>query len=179
MIWGWLPSDMDQLLGAEFFNSMARLEQIMKQFSVLLIRVLGLYLALNALYTVAPFIFSPDLHELWSRDIWPIYMAILVVPVAGGILLWFTAGTLANRIHGESTATDSFRDVDMVRAGTFLIGVYLFVQHIGTFVSRLSTTGDLAYGSLVVIMLSIFMLLGTGVVSILYSKVKYFGSKAR
>ncbi|GAB2779876.1 hypothetical protein GCM10027040_02380 [Halomonas shantousis] len=103
-------------------------------------------------------------------------IATAVVPIVIGVALWFSASAIANRIHGGEEADIDVKDTDLVRAGTFLIGVFLFVQHIGSVISRYSFSGDIAYGSLLVIAMSLFMVLGTGLLGRLYQKAKYFGS---
>ena len=86
------------------------------------------------------------------------------------------ANTLANKLHGETASTLNVKDDDIVTAGTFLIGIYLFVQHIGLVISRYTAAGDIAYGSLFVVVLSLVMLLGTGVFARLYQWAKYLGT---
>ncbi len=96
--------------------------------------------------------------------------------MVGGVVLWFSASAIANKIHGGEEAGVDVKDTGLVRAGTFLIGTFLFVQHIGSVTSRYSFSGDIDYGSLLVIAMSLFMILGTGLLGRLYQKAKYFGS---
>lgn len=147
----------------------------MKPFSILLIKLLGLYLGLNALVSMLPLLLSPNFNELWSGEWLPLLIATLGLPMVGGVALWFMANTIANKLHAETASTLSVKDDDMVRAGTFLIGIYLFVLHIGIVISRYSAAVDIAYGSLFVVVLSLVMLLGTGVFARLYLWAKYLG----
>ena len=64
---------------------------------------------------------------------------------------------------------------DLVRAGSFLIGMYLFIQHLGLVINRYTTTGELSYGSLLVVILSILILLGQSGLLRIYRWVKYLG----
>lgn len=148
----------------------------MKPFSVLLIKVLALYLGVRAIYSATPFMFSPGLEEVWSSEWMPVIVAIFLLPIVGGLVLWFCAGAIANRIHGDTEPALSIKDHDLVRAGLFLIGVFLLVQHIGILVNRYTSSGDVAYGSVVVVFLGLLMVLGTGVLADWYSRLKYFGS---
>lgn|SRR5690554_3690181 len=148
----------------------------MKPFSILLIKILGLYLALKTLFSVIPAIFSPNFHEVLSSEWIPILIASVVIPIIGGAVLWFTASALAEKIHGGNEAKINSTDDELVRAGTFLIGVFLLIQHIGILVGRYTTSGDIAYGSVVVLAASILMVFGTGIFGTLYNRVKYFGS---
>lgn len=148
----------------------------MKPFSIILIKILGLYLALRTIFSVIPAVFSPNLHEVLSSEWIPILVASVVVPIVGGAILWFSAGALANKIHGGNEAGIDSKDDDLVRAGTFLIGVFLLVQHIGILVGRYTSSGDIAYGSLLVLAGGLFMVFGTGFFGTLYKRVKYFGS---
>ncbi|MDX3774996.1 hypothetical protein QE250_12805 [Chromatiaceae bacterium AAb-1] len=148
----------------------------MKPFSILLIKVLGLYLGLGTLFSVIPVLFNSNFHEVWSSEWLPILIVTVLVPIVGGAVLWFSAGALANRIHGGAESGVNINDADLVRAGTFLIGAYLLVQHTGILVNRYVSTSDIAYGSLLVVVLSLFMVVGTGFIGTLYKKAKYFGS---
>ena len=67
-----------------------------------------------------------------------------------------------------------FSETGLVRAGSFLIGVYLFVQHLGTVISQWAWGGIVAYGSLAVVVLSIGLMLGTRFLGKLYRRLKYF-----
>ena len=134
----------------------------MKPFSIILIKILGLYLALRTLFSVIPAVFSPNLHEVLSSEWIPIFIASVLVPIVGGTALWFSAGALANKIHDGNEAKVNSTDDDLVRAGTFLIGIFLLVQHIGIVVGRYTSSGDVAYGSLLVLVVGLFMVFGTG-----------------
>lgn len=147
----------------------------MKPFSVLLIRLLAVYLAINPLLSVSPLLFSPSFDA--ERIQWlPGLVATTVIPIIAGVALWCFAGTLANKIHGSGRAEPalSVSEAGLVRAGSFLIGVYLFVQHLGTAISQWAWGGLVAYGSLTVIILSIGLMLGTRFLGKLYKRLKYF-----
>ncbi|MDR5901636.1 hypothetical protein [Halomonas icarae] len=153
----------------------------MKPFSILLIRLMGLYLLLKTLFSVLPALLGPNTGELWSAELLPVFLATVGVPVVGGVLLWCLAGRLAERLHGSSVADDDagarVRDDDLVRAGTFLIGVYLVVRHIGMLVGVYSATGTVAHDALVVVVAGLGMMLGGGAVTAVYRRVKYFGDR--
>lgn len=128
---------------------------------------------------MVPFILNPNFQGMWSRQVLAMLIAVAVVPMAGGVLLWFAAGALAARICGDTGTNVGIKDDDLVRAGTFVVGAYLLVQHLGILMNRLTSTGDIAFGSMVVLALSVLMTLGTGFIGVLYNKLKYFGSNAR
>jgi len=148
----------------------------MKPFSIILIKLLGLYLALKTLFSVLPAIYNPNFHEVFSSEWLPVLIASAVVPIVGGVILWFSAAFLANKIHGDDQAKVDSTDDDLVRAGTFLIGVFLLVQHLGILVGRYTSSGDVAYGSILVLVASLFMVFDAGFFGILYKRAKYFGS---
>ncbi|SDU03986.1 hypothetical protein [Halopseudomonas salegens] len=140
----------------------------MKPFSILLIKVLGLYLALQNLLSVAPILFNADARDMWQNELFPMLLAMILLPIVAGILLWFFAGALANRIHGESEPGVVVKEDELVRAGLFLIGVYLLVQHAGVLMGTYTASGSLAYGSLLVFALGLAMVLGSGFFAWLY-----------
>lgn len=149
----------------------------MRPFSILLIRILAIYLVLNPLLAVLPILFSPGSAELVDEWV-PFMVAGVLMPMGAGLLLWFFASALAKKIHGgtdpESGVTLS--ETGLVRAGSFLIGVYLFIQHIGIVFSQYMSVGFIAYGSLIVIALSVYLIVGVGSIGMLYKKIKYAGS---
>ncbi|MDR5906989.1 hypothetical protein [Franzmannia qiaohouensis] len=148
----------------------------MKPFSILLIRLLGLYLFLKTLFSVLPALISPMGSSYWSAEVFPMLMATVAVPMVGGVLLWCFAGRLAGRLHGDSDAGVDATDVDLVRAGTFLIGVYLLVRYVSMLVGVYVSSGDLAYDALVAVAAGIGMMLGGSYLVALYCRVKYFGA---
>ncbi|MFY0990065.1 hypothetical protein [Halomonas sp. C05BenzN] len=147
----------------------------MKPFSVLMIRLLGLYLFLETLFSVLPALLGPTAGELWSGEVLPILIATVAVPMLGGVLLWCSAGRLADRLHGDGEAEVRVKDDDLVRAGTFLIGVYLVVRHVGVLVGVYSASGAVAYDALVVVVAGIGMMLGGRCLVALYRRARTFG----
>jgi len=151
----------------------------MKPFSILLIRLLGLYLFLKTLFSVLPALLGPHVGEFWSAELLPMLLATVGVPLVGGVLLWCFAGRLADRLHGaggvDEKADVRVGDEDLVRAGTFLIGVTLVVRHIGMLVGVYSSSGAVAYDALVVVVAGLGMMLGGGALAALYRRVKYLG----
>ncbi len=157
-------------------------ETVMKPFSILLIRLLGLYLFLKTLFSILPVLLGPTAGELWSDEMLPILVAMVMVPMLGGVLLWCFAGHLAGRLHGDGDGDGDgdgevrVKDDDLVRAGTFLIGVYLVVRHVGVLVGVYSTSGAVAYDALVVVVAGLGMMLGRGALVVFYRRVKYMGA---
>ncbi|MCE8019406.1 hypothetical protein HOP51_04620 [Halomonas sp. MCCC 1A11036] len=147
----------------------------MKPFSILMIRLLGLYLFLKTLFSVLPALFIPNVGEFWTGEMLPVLIATVMVPMLGGVLLWCFAGSLADRWHGDSDSAVAVTDEDLVRAGTFLIGVYLVVRHVGMLVGAYSTTGAVAYDALVIVVAGLCMILGGGAIVALYHRVKTLG----
>ena len=151
----------------------------MKPFSILMIRLLGLYLFLKTLFSVLPALLGPHVGEFWSADLLPVLIATVAVPMVGGVLLWCFAGRLAEWLHGAGGVSDGasgrIPDDDLVRAGTFLIGTYLVVRHIGMLVGAYSTSGAVAYDALVVVVAGLCMMLGGGALVAFYRRAKHLG----
>ncbi|WP_018917462.1 hypothetical protein [Vreelandella zhanjiangensis] len=149
----------------------------MKPFSILLIRLLAVYLAINPIVNLSILLFNPSLQSDAQLSQWlPGLLATTVMPFIAGVALWFSAGLLAHKIH-DSDSTDlalSISETGLVRAGSFLIGVYLFVHHLGTAISQWVWGGIVGYGSMAVVLLSIGLMLGTRFLGKLYRRLKYF-----
>ena len=148
----------------------------MNAFSILLIRVLAIYLVLNPLLSMSPFLFGLGSYE--SLNEWlPVLIAGALIPMVAGVVLWFSARALANKIHAGSRqeATVNISEEGLVRAGSFLIGVYLLVQHAGTAISQWAWGGIIAYGSMFVLVLSVGLIVGANSMGKLYKKIKYAG----
>ncbi|MBD3896088.1 hypothetical protein IEI94_09520 [Halomonas sp. ML-15] len=148
----------------------------MKPFSILLIRLLGLYIFLQTLFAFLPALLAPNAAEFWSGEVLPIAVATVVVPMLGGVLLWCFAARLAGRLHGDAGGDVQVKDDDLVRAGTFLIGVYLLVRYIGMLVGAYVSTGSIAYDALIAVVAGLGMILGGGFLTTLYRRVKYYGA---
>ncbi|PRY73671.1 hypothetical protein [Halomonas ventosae] len=150
----------------------------MKPFSILLIRLLGLYLVLKTLFSVVPALalLGPNAAEPGVGKLLLIYLATVGVPMLGGVLLWCFAGRLAARLHGEVEEAARVRDDDLVRAGTFLIGVYLVVRHVGMLVAAYTGAGAVAYDALFVVVAGFGMMLGGRAMVALYRRARTFGA---
>lgn len=109
----------------------------MKPLAILLVRLLAVYIAINPLISLSPLLFSPNFEAELTHWL-PGLAATVVIPVIVGIALWFYAGLLAHKIHDSDSTNSalSISETGLVRAGGFLIGVYLFVQHLGTAISQ-------------------------------------------
>ena len=151
----------------------------MKPFSILLIRLLGLYLFLKTLFSVVPALalLEPNAAEPGIGKLLLIYAATVGVPMLGGVLLWCFAGRLAERLHGGVEADDGARitDEDLVRAGTFLIGVYLVVRHVGMLLAAYTGAGAIAYDALFVVAAGLGMMLGGNGITSLYRRARSLG----
>ncbi|MDI5892327.1 hypothetical protein [Halomonas rhizosphaerae] len=147
----------------------------MKPFSILLIRLLGLYLFLNTLFSLLPALLGPNVGERWYGELLPVLVATVAVPMVGGVLLWCFAGRLAGKLHGEVEEAGRVKDDDLVRAGTFLIGFTLVVRHVGMLVAAYSAAGAVAYDALFVVAAGLGMMLGGGTLLALYRRIKYLG----
>ncbi|HCR98129.1 MULTISPECIES: hypothetical protein [Halomonas] len=147
----------------------------MKPFSILLIRLLAIYLAITPLLSVSPLLFSPGYDAELAQWL-PWLAATAVIPIIAGIVLWFSAVTLANKFFGEERAEPALTIAEegLVRAGSFLIGVYLFVQHLSTAIGQWAWGGIVAYGSLAAVVLSIGLIVGARFLAKLYRRLKYF-----
>lgn len=150
----------------------------MKPFSILLIRLLGLYLFLETLFSVVPALalLGPNAAEPEVGKLLLVYLATVGVPMLGGVLLWCFAGRLADKLHGEVEEEGWVKDDDLVRAGTFLIGVYLVVRHVGVLVAAYSAVGSVAYDALFVVVAGLGMMLGGRAIVALYCRAKTFGA---
>lgn len=144
----------------------------MKPFSILLIRLLAIYLAITPLLSVSPLLFSPG-YDAELAQLLPWLAATAVIPIIAGIVLWFSAVTLANKFLGDEPAL-TISEEGLVRAGSFLIGVYLFVQHLSTAIGQWAWGGIVAYGSLAAVVLSIGLIVGARFLAKLYRRLKYF-----
>ena len=150
--------------------------EAMNAFSILLIRVLAIYLVLNPLLSMSPFLFSLGSDE--SLNEWlPVLIAGVLIPMVAGVVLWLSARALANKIHAGARQEPSvaISEEGLVRAGSFLIGVYLFVQHAGTVISQWAWGGILAYGSMFVLLVSVGLIVGANSMGQLYRRIKYAG----
>ncbi|PCF95774.1 hypothetical protein [Vreelandella nigrificans] len=150
----------------------------MKAFSIILIRVLALYIALKPLLALAPMLFGPGSTS--SYDEWMVTLiAMIAMPIIVGVVLWFVAKPLANKVHPTDKAEVKLplTELGLVRAGSFLIGVYLTLQHIGIAISQWIWSGSIAYGPLAVIALGVGLIVGANFMGKLYKKIRCSGGE--
>ncbi|MFI0474518.1 hypothetical protein ACGLWX_17540 [Halomonas sp. HMF6819] len=147
----------------------------MHAFSIIAIRLLAVYLVVRPLMAILsslPAAFaSADEIESWRI----LFTASLLLPFLLGALLWFKAPALAKRLHpGEPTAENAVGEAGLVRAGSFLIGVYLVVQHLSSVISRWQWGGGLDAGSLVALLLGLALMLGATAMAKLFERFRQF-----
>ncbi|WP_447555976.1 hypothetical protein [Vreelandella sp. EE22] len=146
----------------------------MQTFSVLLIRVLAVYLVINPLLALGSGLmsaYSAGEYEQWRLFLINGFLPVLLI----GGLLWFKASAIAQKLHEQDNPSGlALSEAGLVRAGSFLIGVYLLVQHLGSLIGRLSFVGGIDYGSLAVVILSLLLILGVGFIERLYYRFRHF-----
>ena len=112
----------------------------MKHLSIIAIRVLAVYLVASGLNVALPLFL---VSESWAdpKDI-PTLVSLgyIGAPVIVGLLLWFLAPKLSSKVPSEST--EPLNENGLVSAGSFLIGVYLFVKHLGITIGQLHVVSN-------------------------------------
>ncbi|WP_447528385.1 hypothetical protein [Vreelandella sp. TE19] len=146
----------------------------MQAFSVVLIRVLAIYLIVTPVMVLWPAAMSAS--GVGEFDQWRLIVITGVLPALFiGALLWFKAPAIGQRLHRyESAPSAALDEAGLVRAGSFLIGVYLLVQHLGGLLSTLGFAGRIDYGALAVILLSLVLILGVNFIEKLYHRFRNF-----
>ncbi|MBH0072418.1 hypothetical protein I6E78_10565 [Pseudoalteromonas sp. NZS127] len=142
----------------------------MKGFSILLLKILALYLALNTLYSFIPVFFSGNISNLLTPEILVVLLATIIIPIVSGCLLWKYAELIANKIHKAEPTTPTVIGHDVVSAGLFLIGITLLIKHIGILINYYMNMDKLDYGSLFIIFISLLLVFKNSILINLYSK---------
>ncbi|GAB2528958.1 hypothetical protein GCM10008940_34630 [Microbulbifer agarilyticus] len=109
--------------------------------------------------------------------IWPL-IGWLGIPLMIGIVLWFSASKIAQKIIGNDEKDASLSEDGLVAAGTFLIGTYWGLKSIGTVVGQLSSVGTLNYGYVTVFAISMLMICGNKTITRMYRKLRTAGVTA-
>ncbi|WP_252109712.1 MULTISPECIES: hypothetical protein [unclassified Halomonas] len=147
----------------------------MHAFSIIAIRLLAVYLVVRPLMAILsslPAAFaSADEIESWRI----LFTASLLLPFLLGALLWFKAPALAQRLHPHDPSDERALDErGLVRAGSFLIGVYLVVQHLSGVISRWQWGGGLDAGSLIALLLGLALVFGATAMAKLFERFRQF-----
>jgi len=155
----------------------------MKHLSILTIRVLSIYLIASALSLALPLLLSPD---TWGdpKDIPIVILAGYIgIPIVAGVFLWLLAPKLSSKVPSENH--DPITENGLVSAGSFLIGVYLFVKHLGITIGQVYIVSNQAiqldhfnWSSPVILGLSLFLILGSKYIVLLFRKFRCFGNHA-
>ena len=144
----------------------------MKPFSILLIKTLALYLLLTTLYSFLPVIFSGNINNLINSELMVVLVSSVLLPVIGGVILWIKAESIASKIHHVDPAitTHNIQGHDIVRAGLFLIGVFLLIEHINILINHYLIMQQIDYSSIFVIVISILLIFRNSFLMNIYSK---------
>lgn len=130
----------------------------MKSFSILLIKILALYLLLNILYPLFSIFLSGNVSYLLTSKMTVILLATIIPPIIGGCILWKYSECIASKIHKVEPETPIVNGREIVNSGLFLMGVYLLITHIGMLISDYMMTAQLDYGSLFIIFVSVLLI---------------------
>jgi len=155
----------------------------MKHLSIIAIRALAVYLVASGLNAGLPLFLVP---EAWGRpeDIpTVVFVGYIGTPIIVGLLMWFLAPRLSSKVPSEST--EPLNESGLVSAGSFLIGVYLFVKHLGITIGQLHRVSNLDFqfdhfnwSSPVILGFSLFLIVGSKYIVVLFRKFRYFGNHA-
>ena len=150
----------------------------MKQFSELAIKIFSAYLVLSNVGNIIPLFFPPAGWGTQSDvPIWPL-IGWLGIPLTIGIVLWFLASSIAQKIIGKEGEDSSLSEDGLVAAGTFLIGTYWALRSVGTVVGQLSSVGTVNYGYVTVFAISVLLICGNKSITRMYRKLRTAGTTA-
>jgi len=142
----------------------------MKSFSILLIKILALYLVLTTIYSFIPIVFYGNIKSILTRELMIVLSATIILPIIGGIALWKYAQCIADKIYKNDTVLDKNTDTEIVSAGLFLVGITLFIKHIGILINYYLSMDQINYGSIFVIFISFLLIFRTDLLKKLYLK---------
>lgn len=144
----------------------------MKPFSILLIKILALYLLLTTLYSFLPVIFSGNINNQINSELMIILISSILLPIIGGIVLWIKAESIANEIHSVEPVitTLNAQGNEIVRAGLFLIGILFLIEHINILINHYLFMQQINYGSIFVIVISILLVFKSNLLVNIFSK---------
>jgi len=142
----------------------------MKNFSILLIKILALYLVLNTLYSFLPVFLSGNITSLLTPEIMMVLLATIITPIVGGCVLWKYAELIASKIHKFEPIIPTVNGREIVSAGLFLIGISLLIKHLGILINYYVNMEQVDYGSLFILIISLLLIFGNGIFINLYSK---------
>ena len=145
----------------------------MKPFTVILVRVLAIYLLAKSFQLGLPFYLETDSLEviISSSSHMLAYFGYMGVPAVTGLVLWFIAPVLASRIIADEHSTEVLNEQGLVSAGSFLIGIYWAVYSINDIASRYSYD-KITFGTFVVLGISVCLILACRHVARFFKKLR-------
>jgi len=149
----------------------------MKPFTVILVRVLAIYLLARSFQLGLPFYLETDSLEVIinSSSHMLAYFGYMGVPAVTGLVLWFIAPVLASRIIDDEHSNEVPNEQGLVSAGSFLIGIYWAVYSINDIASRYSY-GKIEFGTFVVLGISVCLILGCRHVARFFKRLRTYGT---
>jgi len=155
----------------------------MKHLSIIAIRVLSVYLVASALNAGLPLFLMPESWGLTEGIPTFVLVGYIGLPIIIGFLLWFLAPRLSSKVPSENK--EPLTENGLVSAGSFLIGVYLFVKHLGITIGQLHVISNREFQldhfnwtSPVILGFSLFLIVGSKYIVLLFRKFRYFGNQA-
>ena len=148
----------------------------MKIFSIICIRTFSLYLIVSSTYLLGPVFFYPQNGFIQSPEFTVSLIASAIIPALCGILLWILSPRIANLMHKSDVENETpINDLGLVRAGTFLLGLYYIIRMSGIFITSLVINHRVDINSTVLLIFAVILVIGNGLFVGLYKKLKYFG----
>lgn len=148
----------------------------MKPFTIILIRVLAVYLLVSSFQLGFPLYLEIENWEVTinSSNHMLAYIGYLGIPAIAGLVLWFVAPGLASHVVTEDNSFESPNEQGLVSAGSFLIGIYWAVSSIRDIASQYSYS-KISVGTLIVLGISVCLMLGCRYVAGIFKKLRTYG----
>ncbi len=150
----------------------------MKPLFIVAIRILAVYLVASSMNNAFPIFFMTESTNSLSDLRFMVVFGYFVFPMLVGIGLWHFAPSVASKACEVESLNGSPTEQDLVRASSFLIGIFWAVRSTGFLLGELSARGSVNYGQLAVFGLSVFLIVGCGFVTKIFERVRAYGAGA-
>ncbi|MCW8333896.1 hypothetical protein [Vibrio paucivorans] len=143
--------------------------------AILLVRAVALFVTLSSIYAFVPALALSSFWQQASNLVLFSLVGHLFLPVLLSSIIWYFSDSIAAKLFkeeaDEGTAMD-IRDEHIVTVGCFLIGVYLLITGLATFIGFWISSNMINYPALLKAVMAFGLIMGSRGVRKLYCKIR-------
>jgi hypothetical protein len=141
--------------------------------SIVSIRVLAIYLIVNSLNVAIPILSLPEAMGSIAEIKYPVWVGYVFIPMLTGTALWFLSPAISKRLSSEDQLSNfDLQESTLVRAGSFLMGIYYFVDAVPVIITTYYGRQAIAKEMIGTALISCCLIFGSKFIGSIYRKIQ-------